>query len=983
MLLKNVLRRLVGGKPATTFKVADEELLERATRLMEAGDTRNAIKGYREYLLGDPSNVRVLNDLGACLAEIGSIEEASASFELAYQLDDTFIPAMVNHAKLLHDYHRGPEALAFLERAKVCAPHFLHADTVYAGVLLKKGDTPRARAHQLKAWMANFDNLRAANSHLFWMGYDDVDEARLAAEHRFWAETLKPLPEPAQDAPAANPEPPDTGRAPEAPVETGQRRIRIGYWSPDFRNHSVRYFSLPLIQSHDRGRFELFLYHDVPARDVHTETFESLADHFYAVPDLTDAELRSFIRSHDLDILVDLAGHTSHNRLSLLQYRMARLQVNALGYPPTTGLRTVDAKLLDRHVLTDDWPAYYAERPMALPGSFWCFDPMEPAPVDAEPPCVANGYVTFGCVGNIAKITARVAKSWIEILAAVQGSRLLIRSVSFADPLAQGALRERLEAWGLPMERVDLLPPEGGLAFFTSYNAIDIILDTFPFNGGTTTCFATYMGVPVVTMAGKSLISRMGLSVMTQMGHGDLAVDDLAAYVRAAIGLAGDVDRIRRFKREARGLYQSTPLGNGALFAREFEQACIDALQAAERGETPPPDGIATLPAEEIIRRAFSVMRYSQPEAAQRILAHCVREYPKAGAAHLLHAQILVWAGLLEPAIAHLEHQLPEFTPQDQVPGWISMARMRLLQQDASRAREALDRLASLPDPDEFDRLQVRLYRACLDTEDPGAREAQPGSGERRMLFVVPCDSRPQFELQRQQIEECCECPPGWSLAFERCGENDRIPAYQAALARSDAAVVVLLQKSVQIHQPRFVAHVAEALEQADVVSCAGALRWARLDWRLDEFAHKAGGFLAPSSERKEMVEVHLHGLGTDPVVPGMVILDGALLAVRPRPAAPAFDAALLGCEMLLEEAWSHAASQAGWRLAVHRNLGVLLDKDVELDGSNRAEARLHCNSQHGWDPYEPLRDDLASLSAPVATATCAVAVCDTYFAPG
>jgi predicted O-linked N-acetylglucosamine transferase (SPINDLY family) len=985
MLLKKVLGRLVGGKPAARSKeAADEAVHERAQQMMQAGDVRGAIRAYREYLLYDPSNVRVLNDLGACLAEIGDVAQAASVFELAYSLDDTFIPAMVNHAKLLHDHNKSEEALEFLRRAKVSAPNFTHVDAVYAGILLKKGDTTAARAFALKAWLGGFDNLRSANSHLFWIGYDDLDEVAVAAEHRFWAETLRPLtePEPQDDLPPP-PAPADTATAPVAPpAQPGERRIRIGYWSPDFRNHSVRYFSRPLIQGHDRSRFELFLIHDIPARDVQTDRFEALADHFYSVADLTDAELRRFLRSLDLDVLVDLAGHTSHNRLSLLQYRMARLQINALGYPPTTGLTSMDAKLVDRHVLTEEASSVYVEQPLVLPSSFWCFDPMEPAPVADAPPFAANGYVTFGCVGNIAKITERVARSWIRILEQVPGSRLLVRSVSFADPLAERALRDRLAAWQLPMDRVDVRPPEGSTAFFTSYNGIDIILDTFPFNGGTTSCFATYMGVPVVTLYGRSLLSRMGLSIMTNLGAADLAVADLDAYVEAAVRLANDPGRVARFKREARERYKGAPLGNGQLFAREFEMACIDLLAQVDAGVGRPATRVPMLPAGEIVRRAYTIMRYSQPEAAQRVLAHCLREYPDAGAAHLLQAQILVWAGLLDQAVAQVQEQLPRFPVGDQVPGWISLARMHLLQQDRGAVSEALQRLGQLEVHDEFDRLQVRLYRACVDSAPPGSPAAAPAAeGACRMLFVVPCDSRPQFELLRQQIEECCACPPGWSLQFSRCGEQDRVAAYRAAMARTDVDVVVLLQKNVQIHQPAFVREVAAAMAQADMVSCGGAHRWARLDWRFDDFGQKAGGFMGVSSEREELVELHLLGLGTQTVVHGLAILDAAVLAVRGGREPPPFDEALLGSDGLMEEVWSHAAGRAGWRLAAHRNLGVFLDKDVEIDSSNRTEARLHCNEQQGFDPFESLRDDLTSLSAPVASAAEAVAVCGTYFA--
>ena len=976
MLLK-VIKRLVGGgaRPAAPNAVPAEDLLEKGTEMLLAGDTRGAIKVLREYLLVDPYNVRALNDLGACLAEIGDIDNAVKMFELAHSLDDGFIPALVNHAKLLNDYHRAAEALAHLRRAKVVQPGFHHVDGVYAGLLLKIGETAKARAHQQKAWLGNFDNLRAANSHLFWISYDDVDDAQMAIEHRFWAETLKPLPENPEGPPVPQPKPLEPGR-----------RIRLGYWSSDLRNHSVRYFFRPLLEGHDRQRFELFLFHDFPFRDHQTEKMVPFADHFHDVHEMTDAQLRDFIRSHDLDLLVDLSGHTSHNRASLLQYRMAPVQMHALGYPPTMGLPAVDAKLVDRHVLTADAGRYYAERPVALPSSFWCYDPMEEAPVAKEPPCVAKGHVTFGLVGNISKMTARLAGTWCRILEAVPGSRLLVRSVSFQDPMAIDATRDRLAAWGLPMDRVDLRSPEGGQAFFTSYNEIDVILDTYPFNGGTTTCFCTYMGVPIVSMVGPSLISRMGLSILSNLGAEDLAVPDEEAYVARAVALAGDREYLRRFKREARAKYQSTPLGNGKLFAAEFEQACIELLQERLRGPLERDSRVPALPAGELVRRSFNAMRTNQPEAAQRILAHCLREYPDAGEAHLLHAQLLVWGGLYGDAIAYVRQRVERFAPAEQASAWLSMARMHLLQRDLPGARGALARLSGLPVDDAFDRSQLALYGACVaDDQSVAPGPAAPASAAARRLHVlVPCDSRPQFEILSQHLQEHVACPAGWSLSFERCDENERVPAYERALQAGGADVLVIAQKNVRISDPRFVEKVAAALERADCVSCAGARRWSRLDWRTDDFAQKAGGFITRSSENRDLQELHVMGPGREAFADGMAILDGMLLALRPGAVpAPAFDEELLGCETLLEEAWSHAAAAQGWRLAVHRHLGVSLEPEVELDRSNRVEARLRCNEQQGFDPFAFIREDHASLSTPVPDVATALATCDRFLAAG
>lgn len=974
MLLKFIKQLSRGSRSMSPAGVSDQALVDEGNQLVEKGDTRGAIRVFRQYLERNPYDLVVLNNLGTCLAETGDRAAAESSFELAYSLDDRFIPAMVNHAKLLVDQHRGAEALPPLRRAKISEPGFAHTDAIYAALCLSHGDAPRARAFQKRAWLATFDSVRGANSHLFWMGYDDVDEAQIAAEHRFWAETLKPLPQDQVVQPVVT-----------RPGDWRNRRIRVGYWSPDMRNHAVRYFFRPLLEGHDRDRVELFLYHDSPGRDVQTDRIEPFADHFHSVHELTDKELSELIRSHELDVLVDLAGHTSHNRVSLLQSRMARIQVNALGYPPTTGLLSIDAKLIDRHVLTPEADHFYAERPLALPSAFWCFDPMEPTDLAPEPPHMTNGFITFGAIGNIAKITEPVARAWVQIMAGVPGSRLRVRSVSFFDPLALDATRERLTRWGLPMDRVDLMLPKGGKDFFDSYNEVDIVLDTFPFNGGTTTCIATYMGAPVITLIGKSLIGRMGHSVLTNLGAADLATEDTTAYIQRAIHLAQDSDALRRFKREVRGRYLSTPLGNGKLFAAEFEQALQQALEEMDAGRWEWTSRVPPLPAQEIIRRAYTVMRTGQPDAARRILNYCLREYPDAGAAHLFLAQLLVWDGQVGEAIEHVTSRLESFSAEDRVPAWIQIARMQLLQQDIAGAQASLVQVQGCAVGDPFDAAQVKLIDAAVAAQcHSDSAEPKPvlaNEAAKCVRFIVPCDSLPQFELLADGVREVCECPAGWRLEFERCDEEARMAAYEEGINDATVDILVLMQKNIEIHQPRFVALLVEALERADCVGFSGALRWARLDWRNDDFDQKAGSFIAPSSERDGMVELHVLGHGHESLVEGAVVLDGGMLALRPGARnAPSFDETLVGSATLLEEAWVHAAQRQGWRLAVHRTLGVFISNVVELDQSNRVDALTRCNEWLGFDPFAVVRDDQSSLSVPMPNVNDGVAVVDRYF---
>lgn len=971
MLLK-LFKRLAR---AVTPKQEDRSgELTRAHEIANTGDMRSAAKAYKAYLEHDPGNVEALNGLGACLADIGDLAQAQQIFELAASLDDTYIQASVNRAKLLVDTNRGEEALVHLRRAKIYNPDFIHADAVYAGLLLRLGLPARARRFQMKAWTASFNNLRLANCYLFWTSYDDVDDTLIAAEHRFWAETL-PVPDitlragPQDDAP---PEPPPSLARPAG------GKVRIGYFSPDIRSHSVRFFFRPLLEAHDRERFEVFIYHDFPTSDAQTEAARERADAFHPVSDLTDAQLCALMRSHNLDVLVELAGHTSANRLNLLAHRMATVQITALGYPPTTGLDTVDAKIIDAHVSTPRDGELYAEEAVALPSSFWCFDPKEDIPVTPEPPCVANGHITFGCAGNIAKISQPVAQTWIRILDAVPASRLRIRSISFEDSLALRVFREQLADWGLPMERIDLLGPAGGVSYFRSYDEIDLALDTFPFNGGTTTSFAVYMGVPVVTMAGESLVSRMGASILTNAGAPELVVRTLDEYVAVAIRLANDVEALRTFRREVRGRIARNGLGNAEIYTREFEQAVLDLLERKRAGQLPRHGRIAALPAKEIMRRAYEVLRRGNEEGASRIVEHCLRHYPDHGAAHLLKALQVAWAGDVDAANAYLLERIDRFAPADQVSAWLTIARHHLLVRDTDEARAAVAHLEGCSVEDPFDAAQLALTRAaCAAPTAPRTPEPPPVGWRTRV--VIPCDDGARFEQLRAELLQAIDVPQGGHLEVVRCDEHDRHASY-AELAGAACDAVVLLQRNIRVMARDLLTSVWQGLQQADVLGFAGADRWDRLDWRLDVFERKAGCFMVPSMERPGAVDLRLLGPGRARLSTGMAVLDGGLLAMRPQAlASAAWDEKLLGCDTLLEEAWTHAAGQGGQRLGVHRGLGVLLDTGHRLDDRDRLEAREHYVQVRGFDPLDTPDEDHLALSVPVADGAQALQVVERY----
>lgn len=970
MLLQSI-KHLFAGNSTRLDPAERRTSFEHANSFNLNGDSRTAIKEFREHLRRFPHDVDAINNLGCCLSEIGDNNSAAEWFEKAFLLDDSNLAGIINYAKSLVDKYRINECLKYLPQAKAYDPDSPPVNAAYAGMALAKGDADTARSYALSAWLGSFDNLRMANCSLFYCAYTDMAEARLAAEHRFWAETLLPRSFPVS-----------TEDSPSFVLPPKGSKIRIGYWSPDFRNHSVRYFALPLLENHDKEKFEVIAYHDAPHHDEQTDAIKACCDHFIPVSDLPDAQLVNLMRSHQLDVLVELAGQSSANRLNLLQERLATRQLTGLGYPPTTGLSTIDGKLLDTYIASADSARYYTETPLVLDGSFWCFDPKEKPDICADPPAVKNGYITFACVGNIAKITQTVLDCWAKILGSVQNSRLLIRSISLNDTVAAQFIADRIKQSGIDLTRVDFFGPAGGTEFFASYNSIDIILDTYPFNGGTTTCFATYMGVPVLSMAGQSLLSRMGKSVLSNLGLTDWIVTSYDEYVEKAILHAHDIAFLSRFRSQARNLYAASPLGNGKMFARDFEQHCIGLL---EQTEAPARHAVAPLPMEELISRAYVVLRHGQFEAAQRIVDHCLSEYPNSGTAHVLSTYQLTVNGQFVEAAEYLEARLANFTEDDKFIALLNIARFNMLANRPNEAENAIVRASECVPDTVSGALQFRMLHAYLEAEDTASRIGsheigQPLSGIRSLTVLIFCEDDARYAALEDHLRQTCKPLDGLTVRYQQCREENRWKSYRDQLLDDSDDAFIVMQKNMDVCNPSLFADVVCALEQFDIVSVGGARCWDRIDWRHSPAENKAISYMIPSGEVEGFYEINYAGQDLSPLVGDMAVLDGNFLAVKKvklRSLDPftLFDPLLEGGGTLLEEYFTHGAFTANLALGVHQNLGVIFDWRVPITQEHQGEARWQIAQQMSFDPFVDQAESRSTISIPVSSAEAGMGI--------
>lgn len=943
-MLPGLVRRLFQRTNSPVRKPDAALIKHEAVRLNNEGKIREASTKFEEYLALVPDDIDALNDYGYCLVTLGRVAESAIYFDKAISLDDTHLPSVVNYANVLRSRGKSEESLALIKKAAIQAPLMAGVNAAYAATLFTWGDASSASAHSLRAWLGTFDTARSADTYLFTATYAEADERRLAAEHLFWARTLE------KPAPAML----DGGTAFQNPRPLHGRRIRIGYWSPDLRNHSVRFFFRPLLEGHDKQRAEIFVFHDSFQSDEETSRIEDRSEHFFPVADLSDEALVERIRACELDVLVEMAGHTSTNRLNLFQARLAPLQVTGIGYPPTTGLDTIDIKLADPAIAHARSGEFHTEALAVLPFSFWCFDPLEDIPLPGPPPSERNGFVTFGCVGNLGKITEPVLAAWKAVLDATPGSRLQVRAVNFADPLCRDQFVARLHSCGIDAERVDIALPTGPRDLFLAYDQIDIVLDTFPFNGGTTSCFATYMGTPLVSLSGQATASRMGRSMLRCLGAPELAVDSWPAYVDAAVALARDPARLRQFKAEARALYKTTPLGNGVMFARQVEDLFLQHLTLPPVREQPPVR-VAPLPEQELLRRAHHVYRYGNFPAAQRIVDYCLHEYPGSVRAHILFTQRLAASQAFGAAADYLAKQVQNAAPHQVFDLLFHRAKYLLLDGQRQEALSASARLAELQS-NAVQALQTAMVRGAarveLDPASETATAAQSGSGPRHVQLIVPTGAALAFD-DVQQALSVIDVPACVTLSIHQVLPVDR-PALLQRLHRERCEdVIVIVHPNVRFFAPDLLPRVLEALVSADIVGIVGASAWSRVDWKLDRMF---GSVIEPSGEKPDWYELHHMPLDAHDDKPQINVVGGAFIAMDMASlgrfdCVDWWDPLLSDGQTLMEEFFSWRAASAGARLAVHDALGVCLDWRVELPDEQLGQARLHLCERMDFDP--------------------------------
>jgi predicted O-linked N-acetylglucosamine transferase (SPINDLY family) len=526
------------------------------TALQAAGQYESAAQTYRRAIQLAPNNAQAHGNLGSTLGLVGKLTEARAELTQAIQLRPEVPEFHANLASILRDEDRLDEAMAEVNAALSINPGMPHALGTRAGILKDRGQLDEAIAAYRKAVEVSGDS-KIADSLLLTLHYHpDYDAARLFPEHAQWERQF------ASRYYATWPT--------HANDRNSERPVRIGYVG-DLSNSPIGRFLLPLLKHHDRASYQAYCYADVQRPDPMTEKLRSQAFQWRNVTGLDDGQLASQIMEDQIDILVDLSMHGGRNRLLTFARKPAPVQVTYLAYVSTTGLRAIDYRLTDPQLdpTGDDQP-YYSERSVRLPRTYWCYQPPDNAPPVASLPALTSGTVTFGSMNRSAKITPQAFAAWCQVLKATAHSRLILH---WGEGSHRDEARRKLSQYGIDPSRLEFVAALPFNEYLQQYNRFDIALDPFPYPGGTTTCDALWMGVPVVTLAGRTASSRGGLSIMTNLALPELVARNVDQYIEIATALATDFQRLELLRSTLRPRMLASPLMDAPQFAKDVETA--------------------------------------------------------------------------------------------------------------------------------------------------------------------------------------------------------------------------------------------------------------------------------------------------------------------------------------------------------------------------------------------------------------------------
>ena len=527
----------------------------------QMGNSRQAFTLLKLAIEKHPKVYKYHFNFGIICDEVSALEESIKAYRCAIAIDPQ-PAAWGNLGKVLKQFGELDEAAECCKQCIQLQKHFQNAipynnlGTVYQ----QQGKLKEAIECFAMAVSIDPTDAMAESNYLYTLNFlAQPDLQNIFNAHKnFGARYDRPM------APRPSPTATDS-----------TRKIRVGYVSADFRQHSVAHFIEPILAAHDQSKFELFCYYNYSIVDERTNHMKSLVPNWRLIFKRPDADVAELIRRDGIDILVDLAGHTGTNNLPMFGLKPAPVQVSWIGYPNTTGLSTMDYRITD--AFADPQGAadgLHTEKLWRLPECFSCFEAPTNSPDVGPLPLLKNAHITFGSFNNFAKTTPEVIAVWANILKRVPQSRLVLKNKSMAAKHVQTFLHAHFAKNGVGPDQLDFMTMDNEQAsHMDRYNSIDIALDPFPYNGTTTTFDALWMGVPMVVLSGNNHVSRVGVSQMRNLGLPELIARDTNDYVNIAVNLANDVPRLTALRAGLRERLKNSPMMNVPRFTKNLEEA--------------------------------------------------------------------------------------------------------------------------------------------------------------------------------------------------------------------------------------------------------------------------------------------------------------------------------------------------------------------------------------------------------------------------
>jgi len=490
----------------------------------------------------------------------GTVRHLSTAVTLG--VDDPYIDMLVGAA--LCRLEREPEARPYFDSAILKDPSFLHEALYHRGYYYTRSGESRTGVELLEQSIQSKPDYAAAHS-LILLNLSHS----AAALNRSYQQAAERFSKAAEDPVQPMP------RSPVQSVDRESKVLRIGFVAGEFREHPVQHFLVGVLEHINKDQFQLVAFSNNQMDDSGTALFKKLFSSWHDIKDMTHDAVAELVRAQKIDVLIDLSGHTGDARLPVFARKPAPVQVAWLGYFASTGLKAMDYIIADTVCVPENSEEWFSEKVFRLPATRLCMTvprPSRPIPIE-QAPSKNNGYITFGSFQQAAKINAQVLGVWAKAMAAVPQSRLRIQNTGLCTASIQNKIRADMELAGIDLLRADLLGSTGWEEYLEAHNEIDILFDTFPYPGGTTTAFALWMGVPTVTLAGNTMLSLQGASMLGCVGLNDWVAKDEAEYVEIAVKFAQDTERLAQLRSSLRAVAEQSPLFDNKAFAINLENA--------------------------------------------------------------------------------------------------------------------------------------------------------------------------------------------------------------------------------------------------------------------------------------------------------------------------------------------------------------------------------------------------------------------------